>query len=75
MAAKFHYSLFIIILLFLGAATMMVERVEGNTCSLQLYPSGCVLADCDQKCKEANGSYVGLCVPNPGDFCVCAYQC
>ncbi|CAN0909810.1 hypothetical protein LINGRAHAP2_LOCUS25976 [Linum grandiflorum] len=78
MASKFHSaSLFIMVLLVLGAVTM-VERVEAKTCAIFMYSSGCTPDDCYEKCKVHGPDYIGVCVPNSkssSTACDCLYKC
>ncbi|CAN0927480.1 Putative defensin-like protein 157 [Linum grandiflorum] len=77
MAKISFLSIFTIALVFSGM--MLFEEVDAqNRCLETLYPSGCTLADCRQKCFAKHNDMGGSCILNirTADYsCVCTWNC
>ncbi|CAI0406486.1 unnamed protein product [Linum tenue] len=58
----------------------LLPEVNGQVkrCVETLYPSGCTLADCGQKCYERHQQISGQCIGNESMTnyaCVCVWSC
>lgn len=57
---------------------MMHHANAQKRCLEELYPRGCTLLDCGEKCFKKHRQYGGQCIQNTGmtDFaCYCVWNC
>ncbi|CAN1772679.1 Putative defensin-like protein 157 [Linum perenne] len=79
MAKISFLHIFTIALIFSGMVLIDQVDAEGKRCLETLYPSGCTLADCRQKCFDKHHDYIGgQCIANRAmtDYaCTCVWTC